>query len=337
MSKTVIIDGQEYAHVTSVRVSHSVENLVSTATIELPSTCYKKKLKSSQRVSKGQSVSIYLGYDDANVLEFEGYVAKVSEKGGGIEVECEDVMFFFRQTAMDNKELGNPSVKDVLLEVIAKVNATGVLDGPLSLDCGLNYKYDKFVFQNASAFDVLKKVQDETHACIYIDDWGQLCVRPRYIDVNGSDVRYSFQRNICKDGLSLTWRDSRTTKLLVEVQGKGKVETTGKDGKKTVLKQTTVVVSAGEVGGDKITEKITGITDKKTLQSIAEDMYRHKNYTGFEGSFGTWLRPVAHAGDFAILRDEEDPSRDGKYYITSVDTVFSSAGGKRTIKLGHKV
>ena len=47
----------------------------------------------------------------------------------------------------------------------------------------VDYSYEKFVFQNASAFDVLKKIQEETKAHIYLTTDNVLHVEPQYIEI----------------------------------------------------------------------------------------------------------------------------------------------------------
>lgn len=329
MTHEILIGGNLVPLVTSVSVKMAVDQLCNTATIELPATAFKRRLSQVADIRRGQRVSISLGYDNINTLEFEGYVNRRTDKDGGLLVECEDAMYLFRHTTMENQELANPSMTSILDKVIQAVNANTEDDNEATItrQTDMDYKYEKFVFQNASAYDVLKKIQEETKAHIYLDAFNCLHVEPQYMEKASDVVKYSFQRNICRDGLSLTWKDMNDNPLLVEVEG------TGKQDKKVVK----VVVSAGKTGGDRIKEKIRGITDKKTLQSIADNMYKGRNYTGFEGSFDAWLRPFVTAGDFVQLTDDEDETRNGKYYVKSVETTFDSGGGKRKINLGNKV
>ena len=326
MTHEIRIDGVVFPLITSVSVKMDVGQLVNTATIELPATAFKRRLAQVSNIRRGQRVEIRLGYDGKNNLEFDGYVNRRTDKDNGLSVECEDAMFLFRQTTMKNQEFAEPSMKQLLEKVVQEVNKNG--DSPkITISTNMNYKYEKFVFQNASAFDVLKKIQEETKAHIYLDTDNVLHVEPQYIEKASRTVRYSFQQNICRDGLSLTWKDTKENPLIVEVEGSGKVN--GKMAKE--------IVTAGETGGDRIKEKIRGITDRKTLQGIADDMYNARNYTGFEGSFEGWLIPCITAGDFAEITDDEDESRNGKYYVKSVETTFDSGGGKRKINLGHRV
>lgn len=325
MTHSIWIDGKEIPLITSVSVKMDVKQLVNTATIELPATSFRRRLKQVTDICRGQKVQIYLGYDGLNELEFDGYVNRRTDKDGGMIVECEDAMYQFRQTTMKNQEFVNPSMKTLLNKVVDAVNEGA--ETRIKAETSLNYNYEKFVFQNASAFDVLKKIQEETKAHIYLDTDNVLHVEPQYMEKVTETVKYSFQKNICKDGLGLTWKDTRENPLLIEVEGTGKVNG----------KVTKVVVTAGKPGGDRVKEKIRGIVDEKTLQSIADDMLNMRNYIGFEGSFEGWLRPFIKAGDFVELKDKDDEIRNGKYYVTSVETSFSSGGGKRKISLGHKV
>ena len=325
MTHEIKIDGKTIPEVTSVAIKADVAQLANTATIELPATAFKRRLKQAADIRRGQRVEIRLGYDGRNTLEFDGYVNRRTDKDGSLIVECEDSMFLFRQTAMKNVELVNPSMKSIADRVVTEVNKTS--DNRLSLETSLSYQYEKFVFQNASAYDVLKKIQEETKAHIYLSPDNVLHIEPQYVEKVSKTVRYSFQKNICKDGLNLTWKDTKENPLLVEVEGIGKVGG----------KMTKITVTAGKSGGDRIKERIRGIVDRKTLQGIADDMLSSRNYTGFEGSFEGWLRPYVTCGDFVDLKDDEDESRNGKYDVTSVETTFSSSGGKRKVNLGHKV
>ena len=320
MTHEIKIDGKIIPLITAVSVKMDVTQLANTATVELPATAFKRRLAQVADIRRGQKVEIRLGYDDRNEVEFDGYVNRRTDKDGGMIVECEDAMFLFRQTQMANQEFVNPTMKSLLGKVAQAV-------GGIKVDTKLDYSYEKFVFQNASAFDVLKKIQEETKAHVYLTTDNVLHVEPQYIEKSSKVVKYSFQANICRDGLNLTWTDTTENPLIVEVEGTGKVNG----------KVTKVTVTSGKAGGDRIKEKIRGIVDKKTLQSIADDMLASRNHIGFEGSFDAWLRPFVTAGDFVELIDDEDGTRNGKYYVKSVETTFDSGGGKRKINLGHRV
>lgn len=320
MTHEIKIDGKIIPLITAVSVKMDVTQLANTATVELPATAFKRRLAQVADIRRGQKVEIRLGYDDRNEVEFDGYVNRRTDKDGGMIVECEDAMFLFRQTQMANQEFVNPTMKSLLGKVAQAV-------GGIKVDTKLDYSYEKFVFQNASAFDVLKKIQEETKAHVYLTTDNVLHVEPQYIEKSSKVVKYSFQANICRDGLNLTWKDTTENPLIVEVEGTGKVNG----------KVTKVTVTSGKAGGDRIKEKIRGIVDKKTLQSIADDMLASRNHIGFEGSFDAWLRPFVTAGDFVELIDDEDGTRNGKYYVKSVETTFDSGGGKRKINLGHRV
>ncbi|MBP5535159.1 MAG: hypothetical protein J6X62_00035 [Bacteroidales bacterium] len=41
--------------------------------------------------------------------------------------------------------------------------------------------------------------------------------------------------------------------------------------------------------------------------------------------------------DTVRLHDADCPAKDGNYYVTGTETSYSSSGGTRKIKLGHKL
>lgn len=328
MTSAIRIDGKVIPLVTSVNIKTDVATLVNTAVVEIPATAYKKRLSWVKDIRRGQRIEIWLGYDSRNEIEFDGYINRRTDKDNGMVIECEDAMFMFRHTFMDDQELINPSLRTLLNKVCDKVNSNPETEAKIGFTTSLSYKYSKFVFQSACAYDVLKKIQEETKARVYLDTLNIIHVEPQYIETSAYEVRYSFQKNICKDGLSLVWKDTKENPLLVEVEGKGK-DASGK------LVSTTV--TSGKPGGDKIKEKIRGIIDAKTLQSIADGLYNARNYEGFEGSFEGWLRPYCKIGDCVRLEDEDDPTRNGRYYVKAVETLFSKDGGKRKITLGRKL
>lgn len=301
--------------VNSVTVKSSVESLADTAVITLPASVYNKALEIESKISEGDAVTIRFGYDKTNdelPVEFSGYVESISTDDGSIKIHCEDELFNYRKDLKDTV-LSGITVKKLLEHVNAEL-------GGFNLDCDYDFKYDKFTIYNATGFDVLKKVQQETKANIYLKG-KTLHVHPQYSEI-GETVIYDFARNIEKS--ELKYKDGRKRKLLCIVEGtdsKGKV----------------VKVQKGTPGGDKFTLKLPGVSDKATLERRAQEEISAKAYTGYEGSITGWLIPRVEATMVVEIRDSDYEYKTGKYYVVSVETTFSEQGGKRKVTLGKKI
>lgn len=297
----------------SVKIHRSVDLLADTAEVRLPATVLNKMLDIESLIRRGDQVRIVLGYDDVMTEEFSGFLQEISVNGGNITLNCEDALFLLRKPVGDI-ELKNTTLKS-LLEHIVRETGIGA-----SVNCSYEFNYEKFVISRASGYDILKKVQEETKANIYMKG-SVLHVHPAYEELFGRVV-YDFSQNVEKD--NLTYKRAYERKFEVEVEGMTK-------GGQSVK------VLTGTTGGDRRSVKVYGVTDPVLLKKRGEEELKYLVYDGYEGDFTTWLLPYCDAGYSAELRDKEYPHKDGKYYVTAVTTEFSQNGGIRKVQLGRKL
>ena len=258
---------------------------------------------------------IRFGYDahlQELPVEFEGYVESIATDDGSVKIRCEDEIYKFRRD-LKNTVLTSVSVKELLEHVLRE------LDG-FTLSCDYEFNYDKFTIYEATGFDVLKKVQEETRANIYLRS-STLHVHPQYAET-GRTVIYDFGMNIEKSDLK--YKDARKRKFIATVEG---TDSMGK----------AVKVTKGTPGGDKFTIKLPGVSDKATLERRAEEELKIRAYSGYEGNFTGWLVPRIEPTDIVELRDADYEYKKGKYYVVAVETAFSSTGGSRKITIGKKI
>ena len=314
MSWNIMIGGFRLKMVEKVSIKRSVELLSDTATITLPGTVFNKAINIEDKIKVGDDVEIKLGYNDNLKEEFKGYLKAIKTDGGSLTLELEDDIYLFRKSVKD-EEMKNASVKSILENICSQV-------GGFSVSCDYDFSYDKFVINNATGYDVLKKIQDEASPNIYLKD-KVLHVHPQYAEIFG-EARYDFSRNIERDGTDLKYKSEDERKLLVVVEG---TDETG----------ATVSVEKGTTGGDKMTLKLPGVSSKSSLEQKAQSVLDQKVYTGYEGSFQSWLIPYVDAGYKVSITDPDYEIKDGTYYVISVETTFSKDGGVRKITLGKKI
>jgi hypothetical protein len=296
-----------------VEIHKSVEQLADTAVITLPASQYNKALEIEEKLKRGDEVSIRFGYEESGLeQEFDGYLQRISTDGGNIMLHCEDPIFLFRKDLPD-EVLQNVTLQTLLQKVIEGCG----LD--LDMMCSYSWTYEKFVIKDATGFDVLKKVQEECGADIYMSD-GQLHVHPpgEYI---GEERFYDLALNVEKE--DLTYRRAADKKVKVVVKAllpDGKVRE----------------IETGSTGGEKI-EVRCPTSDEASMKARGELEVRRHTFDGYEGSITGWLIPMCRPADCITLRDKDYPYKDGTYYVTSVTTEFSKEGGSRKIDLGFRL
>ncbi|MDM1045869.1 hypothetical protein HX004_14010 [Myroides sp. 1354] len=297
----------------SVEINCDVDNLTDTAQIILPESVMNRVWELDQKIVRGTEVIIYLGYNDDLQQEFTGYVQRITNDGSLI-IHCEDAFFLFRVSVPD-KEFKNVSLEQIVEYLVKNV------DDSFTIACDYGITYEKFTIHQATAFDVLKKLQDETKGNIYFDNQNKvLHLHPAYTEV-GNQVRYSYHKNIEKANLEYKKKEDKKVEITIEsTDSNGKVKS----------------ITIGTTGGDKKTLKV-GPMSEADMRKIAENALIKQMYDGFEGTFDGWLVPVVKPTDSAHIEDLDYPYKTGNYYVKAVTTKFDSSGGVRTVKLGIRL
>lgn len=297
----------------SVSIHKSVELLADTAEITLPAAQFNIALDVESQIKRGDEVVVKIGYEESGLIEeFRGWLQRISTDGGNIKLYCEDDLFTFR------KELPNEAFKKIPLSELLQKVVKGI-GKDYEIACSYSWTYAKFVIQDATGYDVLKKVQEECGADIYLKD-GVLHVHPPG-EVVGKERLYDFTLNI--EEADLTYRRAEDKKVRVVVKA------IMPDGK---VKE----IETGSTGGEKVEVKCHA-SDTASMKARGEAEVRRRSFDGYDGSITTWLIPECVPGDTATLHDEDYPYKDGTYFVRSVTTDFSSAGGVRKVELGFRL
>lgn len=310
---------------TSVKIRKDVTKLTDTATIVCPSVAHGRKLKFASQIAKWQQVTIRLGYDGKLRTEFEGYVKSVAVHDNQLNIECEDALLLFQRVTLPNMEMKDTTLKEVLEYVVEKVNdyiRSEGLGEPLGINCAYSYGYDKFTFKDVTAYKFMELIQKEGKPNIYIRD-STLNILPQYTNPVGF-ASYDTKVNICKDGLKLKWRSEEDRNLIVKVTARKK---TGEE----------IEAVVGKEGGDVIELKLNSIRSQEDLQKIAEGQYSQEVYTGYEGSFDSWLIPFCDANYTISVQDSANGIKSGSYYCLAIEVELSSSGGHRKVFLGARI
>lgn len=313
MTYDITIGNYKLGMLDAVSVHKSVELLADTCEITLPAAQLNVALDVESHIRRGDPVTVKFGYRETGMAEeFRGWLQRISTDGGNIRLFCEDDLFTFR------RELPNAVLKNVPLDALLTQVIKGV-GKDYRVSCSYTWTYAKFVIHDATGYDVLKKVQEECGADIYLKD-GVLHVHPPG-EVTGTERRYDFALNI--EEVDLTYRRAEDKKVRVVVK------TIMPDGK---VKE----VETGSTGGEKVEVKCHA-SDTASMRARGEAEVRRRSFDGYDGSITTWLVPQCVPGDTATLHDGDYPHKDGTYYVRSVTTDFSQSGGVRKIELGFRL
>jgi hypothetical protein len=286
----------------------SVDNLADMATIVLPEAVMNEPLNFEGKISRGTEVFIKLGYDGLLYDEFTGFIQDITNTDSSIKILCEDALFLFR-TGVKDVELKPTSTKKIAQYIIDQVDST------YKLNCTYDINYEKFTIHDATGYDVLKKIQEETTANIFFNTkTKELHIHEPYLE-KGGEALYSMQYNI--ETSSLEYKNKLDYKVEVSIES---VDSKGNVHKTTI----------GTTGGEKITKKV-GTMGSEAAEKLAQTILKTESAAGYEGSFDTWLIPFVQPTFSARIKDEDYPEKTAWYYVKSVTTHLSEGGGVRTV------
>jgi hypothetical protein len=304
-----------------VTITKSFDNQTQTAKVVLPRNIkYNNKYiyeGDDALVKRGDKIELYAGYEPGLDLLFSGYISKVNNNVP-IELLCEDEMYILKQTIIKNltfpnKEITPPYTLKKLLDIILPKDLKRE-----QLDCEIG----KIRINEASCGKVLQVLRNDYGLYSYFKD-GILYVGLPFQKELAQEQVFLFERQMITDGMDLKY----LKKDDIKVQIKGVI--IGEDNKKTEYVY-------GDADGDLRTIFQYGGT-KAQLDVKANSFLQQMNYTGYYGSFTTFLIPTVTFGDYAIIDSYKYPERKGTYLIKSVETSFGVNGGRQKIELERKI
>jgi hypothetical protein len=301
--------------VNKVTVTRSFDKQTQTASITLPrNVIYNSKNiyeGANALMRRGDKVTIIGAYYPNETVIFTGYIAKINNNVP-IELLCEDEMFLLKQAIAPNLTFKSVNLRTFLEKMLENTST------PFK---AINAELGQIRLQGASIGKVLQVLRDQYGLFSFFVDGVLKVGLPFYKDTAQSAV-FLFEKMIY-DGMELTY----LKKDDVKVQVKGIL----------IKNNAREEFTYGDPTGDIRTVFQYGGT-KADLDVKCNSFLEQANYTGYYGSFKTFLEPKMIPGDYAIVDSWKFPERKGTYLIKSVTTEVSvDAGGKQTIELERRI
>jgi len=217
-----------------------------------------------------------------------------------------------KQTIIKNKSVGAGSLENLLKAILpSKVKFKA-----------LNCELAPIRINEASCGKVLQTLRNDYGLYSYFID-STLYVGLPFQKELAKEQYFLFERQMIADGMDLQYLKKED----VKIQVKGIL--IGNDNKQKEY-------IYGDEEGDIRTIFQYGGT-KAALDSKAKSFLEQANYTGYYGSFMTFLEPTVVSGDYAVIDSYMYPERKGTYLIKSVETSFGVDGGRQKIELERKI
>jgi len=301
--------------VNKVTVTRSYDKQTQTASVILPRNVqYNKKNiyeGANALMRRGDKIKITAAYFPNETVIFQGYISKINNNVP-IELLCEDEMFLLKQVIAPNLSYKTVNLRTFIAKMLENTSI------PFK---AINAELGQIRLQGASVGKVLQVLRDQYGLYSFFVD-GVLRVGLAFYPADAKQAVFLFELMV-KDGMNLTY----LKKDDVKIQIKGIL----------IKNNAREEFIYGDITGDIRTVFQYGGT-KADLDLKCNSFLEQANYTGYYGSFKTFLEPLVVPGDYAVVDSWKYPERKGKYLIKSVTTEVSTTdGGKQTIELERKI
>lgn len=314
----------------AINIKSSWKTLADTAIVKLP---YLKGKLDPDNVNKsladvfkvGDPIQIKLGYIGLNksweFTEFTGFVRRVVPTVPMV-LECEDGTFLLRRTNLE-KTWRNTTLKEVVQYIVDQTNEQSGSTTKITMSGKLpNVNFDKFTIDNINAAVSLQELKDTFKFAAYFRGT-ELFVGIAFTDLQGK-VTYNFAWNVIPPP-NLTYRKEEDVIIRLKAIG-------------VKADNTQITVTVGPASGELITQVYYDVTDKDSLQQMAEADLKRMRFEGYEGHINTKLVPFAQHSMVATLIDPEFQDKGGDYIIDEVETSYDASSGiERKITIGKRV
>ena len=312
----------QFKNVNLVTIESSYENLTDVCEITVPNKIdFEGKIIAADGgiFSRGDKVTVWLGYDLVNTIAFRGYLVDI-KPGSPIVLRCEDEMFSFKKSKITKSYAGSVTLKNVLSDLTSNVSkAVGRSIQFKALDINLGKFRIELSPTPAKVIAGIREIYGVKsffrNGILYsgLDFWPEL--------QNPEPPAFEFNLNIISHDLTYQNADDVRYRVRATAIGKNNVE---------------VVYENGDPEGEQRTLHYYDKTAAE-LKVIADQDLRRFKYTGYRGSFTTFGEPFVNHGDIIELTDKKIPDRNGKYIVKKVNRKFGEGGYRQEITLEAKV
>ena len=319
----------------SIRKSYTT--FTNTAEIELPNIVYKKTNKNVGQapetidtlIKRGDPVWIYCGYDkpfDELPLRFTGFVSGI-DADQRIMIKCEDYSYVLKQINIKSKLLKNTTIKELIDHSLSGVNINIRYDIPSATKIG-DFKISNSNYLNV--MHVLDELKEKFGITSYFE--GKTLIVGKFIDINATEITILFQASVIEDNLQYRKDDD----LSQVVKGVSILPNNDKIVRYAYKELGVVKTTINAVKGEQITLNYYNLTAAQ-LEDTIKNNFANYVYTGYHGSFETFLDPVIEPLNKIKLFNLRFPERNGKYKIRGVETTFGIDGGRQNVELDYRL
>lgn len=319
----ITIANQSFSYVTEVEIESSWEMLTDTARMTVPRKL--RFVKNGQVIrdiisgtnplfKRGDAVSMNMGYTGQTAQRFQGYISNISPQNP-LVFDFQDAMYLLKQKTIKSYSESGLTLTQLLTDIVEDV--------PVNIT--QEFTIGKYVIESATVAQVLDHLNKNYGVTSYIRN-GQLYSGLAYQlkDVNQIKITDIDMEKFVIDDSSLVYKRSDDERIKI------RAISINPDNTRTE-------VEVGDSDGGVRTQYFYDVS-QADLRRYAEERLEKFKYTGYSGSFETFINPIVRHGEAVRLTSVKRPDANGIYLVKRVITRSGAEiGGRQVIELDIKI
>ena len=319
---TITIGNQTFDYTTEIEIESTWDMLTDTATMTIPR---KFRFEKDGNVitnvisgddplfKRGDAVTFVIGYGEETAQRFGGYLTAISPRNP-LEFGFQDEMYILKQKTISKYSEKNVTLTSLLTDIM----------GDIPFEITQEFTIGKYAITSSNVAQVLEHLKKNYGVTSYFRD-GTLFSGVAY-RLKGLDevkiVEIDMEQFVIDDsGLSYQRDDDQLIKIRA-------ISIYPDNTRKEVV--------VGDDAGGEITQYFYDVPEAD-LENYANEQLEKRKFTGFTGSFVTFVNPIVKHGDAVKLISIKRPDAQGIYLVKKVTTSSGVNGGRQTIELDIKI
>ena len=318
----ITIGGQTFDYVTEVEINSSWEMFTDTAEMTIP-----RKLRFSKNgevieniisgdnplFKRGDAVSMVMGYSGQTASRFTGYVSNISPQNP-LVFEFQDEMYTLKQKTIKSYSKTGLTLTKLITDIV----------GNVPFEITQEFTIGKYAIKNATVSQVLEHLKSNYGVTSFFKDGTLFCGLAYPIkDVDQIKITDIDMEQFVIDDSNLVYQRDDDQKIKIKAIS-------------IYPDNTRKEAEAGDADGGERTQYFYNVSEAD-LKKYAEERLEKFKYTGYTGSFVTFINPIIRQGEAVRLTSTKRPDANGVYLVKRVITRSGVNGGRQEVELDIKI
>lgn len=318
----ITIGGQTFDYVTEIEIDSSWETFTDTASMTIPRKL--RFVKDGEVVEnvisgdnplfkRGDPVKMEMGYSGQTASRFTGYISNISPQNP-LVFDFQDDMYLLKQKTIKAYSEKNLTLSKLIEDIV----------GDVPFEITQDFAIGKYTIKKSNVVQELERLKTNYGVTSFFKNGTLFCgVAYPIKDIDTIKITDIDMEQFVIDDSNLVYQRNDDQKIKITAIS-------------IYPDNTRKEVEVGDEDGGDRTQYFYDVSEED-LKKFAEERLEKFKFTGYAGSFITFVNPLIRQGEAVRLTSTKRPDANGVYLVKRVITRSGVDGGRQEVELDIKI